>query len=153
LICPIPSVHVSGLTRLEGREAVRAHFAAAAGGLLRVQVSNLVVHDTGDPEVVIAEFDYEGQVTMTGRSFRVANIQVLRVRNGQIVSSCDYHNHLALAAALGQLHELASSLARQDSAWQQASSPHIDNAWMIARETPERQGHRQGAARPLSNSL
>jgi ketosteroid isomerase-like protein len=102
-------------TRLEGREAVRARFAAAAGGPLGVQASNVVVHDTGDPEVVIAEFDYDGQVTTTGRSFRVANIQVLRVRNGQIVASRDYHNHLAIAAALGQLHELLSSLTHQDS--------------------------------------
>jgi uncharacterized protein len=74
-----------------------------------------VVHATGDPEVVIAEFDYDGQVTTTGRSFRVANVQVLRVRNGQIVASRDYHNHLAIAAALGQLHELLSSLTHQDS--------------------------------------
>jgi uncharacterized protein len=108
----------SSPTRLEGREAVRAHFAAAAGLPLRIQASNVVVHDTGtgDPEVVIAEFDYDGQVTTTGNSFRVSNIQVLRVRNGQIVSSRDYHNHLAIAAALGQLPELLSSLAHQGSA-------------------------------------
>jgi uncharacterized protein len=103
-------------TRLEGREAIRAHFATAAGGPLRVQASNVVVHDTGDPEVVIIEFDYDGQVSTTGRSFRVSNIQVLRVRNGQIVSSRDYHNHLAIAAALGQLPALLSSLTHQDSA-------------------------------------
>jgi uncharacterized protein len=106
----------SSPTRLEGREAIRAHFAAAAGGPLRVEASNVVVHDTGDPEVVIAEFDYDGQVATTGRSFRVSNIQVLRVRNGQIVASRDYHNHLAIAAALGQLQELRSSLTYEDSA-------------------------------------
>lgn len=102
-------------TRLEGREAVRAHFAAAAEGSLRIKGSNVVVHDTGDPEVVIAEFDYDGHVATTGHSFRVSNIQVLRVRNGQIVSSRDYHNHLAIAAARGQLHELVSALAHQGS--------------------------------------
>jgi ketosteroid isomerase-like protein len=95
--------------RLEGREAIRAHFAAAASGPLTLQASNVVVHDTGDPEVVIAEFDYDGQVSTTGRSFRVSNIQVLRVRNGQIVSSRDYHDHLAIAAALDQPQELRSS--------------------------------------------
>jgi len=97
--------------RLEGREAIRAHFAAAAQGPLRLEASNLVVHDTADPEVVIAEFDYEGQVTTTGHTFRVANIQVLRVRNGRIVSSRDYHDHLALAAAVGRLQGLVSSIA------------------------------------------
>jgi ketosteroid isomerase-like protein len=103
-------------TRLEGREAVRAHFAAAAGGPLRLQADNVVVHDTGDPEVVIAEFDYHGQVTTTGPSFEVANVQVLRVRDGRIVASRDYHDHLAIAAALGKLHELLSLLIHQDSA-------------------------------------
>jgi hypothetical protein len=33
-----------------------------------------------------------------------------------IVSSRDYHNHLAIAAALGQLQELRSSLTYEDSA-------------------------------------
>jgi uncharacterized protein len=103
-------------TRLEGREAIRAHFAAAAGGPLRVQASNVVVHETGDPEVVIAEFDYDGQVTTNGRSFRVANIQVLRVRDGLIVSSRDYHDHLAIAAALGQSREPHSLVTDQGSA-------------------------------------
>jgi ketosteroid isomerase-like protein len=37
--------------------------------------------------------------TTTGRSFSVANIQVLTVRDGKIVRSRDYHNHQALAAA------------------------------------------------------
>ena len=96
--------------RLEGREAVRAHFAAAAQGPLRLQVSNLVVHETADPEVVVAEFDYDGRVATTGRTFRVANIQVLRVRGGQIVSSRDYHDHLALAAVVGRLQALAASV-------------------------------------------
>jgi ketosteroid isomerase-like protein len=95
--------------RLEGREAIQAHFAAAAQGPLRLAASNLVVHDTADPEVVIAEFDYHGRVTTTGHTFRVANIQVLRVRDGRIVSSRDYHDHLALAAAVGRLQGLVSS--------------------------------------------
>jgi uncharacterized protein len=95
--------------RLEGREAIRAHFAAAARGPLTLRARNVVAHDTGDPEVVIAEFDYDGQVSTTGRSFRVSNIQVLRVRNGQIVSSRDYHDHLAIAAAVGQPQELRAS--------------------------------------------
>jgi len=52
-----------------------------------------VLHETRDPEVVIVEYDYDGLVTTTGRSFQVSNIQVSRVRDGQIVISRDYHNH------------------------------------------------------------
>jgi len=86
--------------RLHGRETVRTHFAAAARGPLRFEVHNVVVHETADPEVIIAEFDYHGRVAPTGRKFTAANVQVLRVREGRIVASRDYHNHAAIAAAL-----------------------------------------------------
>lgn len=61
-----------------------------------------MLHETRDPEVVIAEYDYDGRVTTTGRSFQVPNIQVSRVRDGQIVASRDYHNHPVLADAVAQ---------------------------------------------------
>jgi len=93
-------------TRLEGREALRAHFAAASRLPLEMRARNIVVHETGDPEVVIGEFAYEGRVTTTGRSFRVGNIFVLRVRRGRIVESRDYTNHLEFARAFGRLPEL-----------------------------------------------
>jgi ketosteroid isomerase-like protein len=50
--------------------------------------------------VIIAEFDYDGLALNTGRSFRASNIQVLRVRDGRIIESRDYHDHAAMAAAL-----------------------------------------------------
>ena len=86
--------------KIEGRAAVREHFLAAAGGPLELVARNIVVHETADPEVIVAEFDYRGRVTTTGASFEVANVQVLRVRDGRIVASRDYHDHAALAAAL-----------------------------------------------------
>jgi ketosteroid isomerase-like protein len=98
-------------TRLHGREQVRAHFAAAAGGPLSLQAQNVVVHETADPEVIVAEFDYAGQVATTGTTFRVANVQVLRIRDGLIVESRDYHDHLALAHALGHLPLLAAAMS------------------------------------------
>lgn len=64
---------------------------------------------------MIGEFDYDGRVTTTGHTFRVANIQVLRVRDGRIVSSRDYHDHLALAADAGRLQALASSVGSAPS--------------------------------------
>jgi ketosteroid isomerase-like protein len=70
---------------------------------LKLQVRNMVVHATADPEVVIAEWDYDGVVTTTGRSFRVSNVQVSRVRNGKIVESRDYHNHAFLAVVTDRL--------------------------------------------------
>lgn len=86
---------------LIGREQLRAHFAAAAAAPITLEVRNLVVHDTTDPEVVVAEFDYVARVGAdSGEAFSLANIQVLRVRDGRIVASRDYHNHAALAAAI-----------------------------------------------------
>ena len=97
-------------TRLHGREEVRTHFAAAAQGPLSLQARNVVVHETADPEVIVAEYDYVGHVATTDTTFRVANIQVLRIRDGLIVESRDYHDHLALAHALGHLPQLTAAL-------------------------------------------
>jgi ketosteroid isomerase-like protein len=53
-------------------------------------------------------------VTTTGRAFQVSNIQVSRVRNGQIVASRDYHNHLVLAEVTGHLPALLTALASKE---------------------------------------
>ena len=82
-----------------GRDAIREHFAAASRAQLRLQVRNLRVHETTDPEVVVAEYDYG--IDTDGRSAIVANIQVMRVRDGLIVESRDYHDHARLAALVG----------------------------------------------------
>ena len=86
--------------RVIGRAALRERFAAADRAGLAFAAHNVVVHETADPEVVIAEFDYAGRSAATGQEFRVANVQVLRVRDGRIVSTRDYHNHAALAGLL-----------------------------------------------------
>jgi len=96
--------------RIHGREQVRAHFMAAVGGPLELRARNVVVHETGDPEVVIAEFDYDVRNTATRRESTVANVQVLRVRDGLIVATRDYHDSLRLAALSGQAAALAAAL-------------------------------------------
>jgi ketosteroid isomerase-like protein len=96
--------------RIHGREQVRAHFMAAVGGPLEVRARNVVVHETGDPEVVIAEFDYDVRNTATRRETTVANVQVLRVRDGLIVATRDYHDHLRMAATSGNAAMLAAAL-------------------------------------------
>jgi uncharacterized protein len=52
---------------------------------------------------VVAEFDYRARNTATGASFTVANVFVVRVRDGLIVESRDYSNHVMFAAAFGRL--------------------------------------------------
>lgn len=95
----LPFAKPGGLT-LRGREALRQHFERAARAPMRLVPQRVVLHQTEDPEVVIAEYDYRGEVPSLGRSFEVANVQIVRVRAGLIVSSRDFHDHAAIAAAL-----------------------------------------------------
>lgn len=100
---PVPSRH-------EGRDALRAHFATAAALPITLQVRNLVIHETTDPEVIVAEFDYLGHVATTNRTFQLPNVLVVRVRDGKIVTSRDYGNHVAFAHALGMLPAVLARL-------------------------------------------
>jgi uncharacterized protein len=95
--------------RLVGRDRLYQRFHAAENLPFEMVMHNVVVHETSDPEVIVAEFDYHGRMTDTGKTFVVANVIVMRVRNGKIVSSRDYHNHAVLAQVLGELPELTSA--------------------------------------------
>ncbi|MFE7191731.1 nuclear transport factor 2 family protein [Kitasatospora sp. NPDC057541] len=91
-----------GPRRLEGREALRERFLAVGEhSPLDLGARNVVVRATDDPEVVVGEWDYDVRHRTTGRESTVANLQVLRVRDGLIVHSRDFHDHLALADLLG----------------------------------------------------
>jgi ketosteroid isomerase-like protein len=46
------------------------------------------------------EYEYDVEVTTTGQAFTVPNILVIRVRDGRIVASRDYHDHHVMRAAL-----------------------------------------------------
>jgi hypothetical protein len=56
--------------------AIQRYFATVARLPLELKAHHVILHETRDPEVVIAEYDYDELVTTTGRSFQVANIQV-----------------------------------------------------------------------------
>ncbi|WP_371619444.1 nuclear transport factor 2 family protein [Streptomyces sp. NBC_00454] len=100
-----------GPRRIEGRAALKERFAqVAAVSPVELTPMNVVVRETDDPEVIVAEFDYRVHHRVTGRRFESANIQVLRVRDGLIVSSRDYHDHLALIVAGGNLPDLVAAL-------------------------------------------
>jgi uncharacterized protein len=100
--------------RLDGREVIRKYFAAVAARPLRLQTRNMVVHETTDAEVVVAEWDYDGLVTTTGRSFRVSNVQVATIRDDKIVASRDYHNRVVLADVTGRLPSLPAAITENN---------------------------------------
>ncbi|UOZ10644.1 nuclear transport factor 2 family protein [Amycolatopsis sp. WQ 127309] len=85
-------------TRTTGRAAVHERFAGPLAGMVRLKPKNVVVHETTDPEVIVAEYDYDAESAETGKTDVTANIQVLRIRDGLIAGSRDYHDYLRLAA-------------------------------------------------------
>ncbi|HYQ67927.1 nuclear transport factor 2 family protein [Actinophytocola sp.] len=88
-------------THVDGRTALGERFLRL--GTFRMRVSDVVVHETTDPEVVVAEYRSRGP------GFSAANVQVVRVRDGLITHSSDYHDHLRMAAARGDFTGLAVS--------------------------------------------
>jgi ketosteroid isomerase-like protein len=104
--------HPLGAPALRGRDEIREHFAAASAGVaFGRRPANITIHETADPEVIVAEFEYRGTVAGTDEPIAVPCVFVLRVRDGEIVESRDYIHHLASARARGQLAPLLASLA------------------------------------------
>jgi uncharacterized protein len=100
---------------LRSRDELRQRMSqAAAGPRPRRRVGNVTIHETTDPEVIVAEFEYQG-TTDAGEPYALPAIFVMRVRNGEIVSSRDYHDHLASARVAGRLGDLFAALTAHDA--------------------------------------
>lgn len=88
-------------TRLEGRENFRARLAERFANTEAEfdKIDPLVVHQTTDPELIVAEFEIHGRVPSRGISFSRQYIQVIWVRDGKIAGWRDYFNPLQVPAA------------------------------------------------------
>ncbi|MCX4746325.1 nuclear transport factor 2 family protein [Kitasatospora sp. NBC_01287] len=98
-----------------GREELRARMKERAGLWSFTGVDGVRLHETGDPEVLVTEYQVHGTVTATGREFTFTYIMVVRVRDGLIASSRDYFNVLESAAALDAGPEMIAGLIRGGS--------------------------------------
>jgi ketosteroid isomerase-like protein len=98
---------------LRGRETIREFHGAAAAGrsLLEIAGVDVVVRETDDPEVVVAEIEHHGHSHGTGAPYRFRAIGVIRVRDGEIVDYDDYMDPIAMAALLGRTPDLVAALA------------------------------------------
>jgi uncharacterized protein len=77
--------------RIEGREAIRAYSRQIMTSPLRLEDFEVTeLHQTQDPEVVIAEMRSTATLTTTGRSLAVTSIQILRIRDGHIALYRDF---------------------------------------------------------------
>jgi uncharacterized protein len=106
--------HPLGSEPITSRAELEAHFRPPAGAppLPTRTVENVVIHETVDPEVIIAEFEYHGAAMDTGAPTVIPAVFVMRVRNGQILMSRDYLDHLASARFRGQLGEMLKAIGR-----------------------------------------
>jgi ketosteroid isomerase-like protein len=124
--------HPLGAPPLLTRDALRDHFAGGPqpyqGPTLRRQPTRINIHETLDPEVVVAEFQYEGTVVETGEPFTIPGVFVIRVRDGEIVESRDYLDHLRSAAARGMLPEVLDAIRDRHAKDPVTGSPGHDGA-------------------------
>jgi ketosteroid isomerase-like protein len=89
-------------SRLEGREAIREYSRHLMASPLRLEDFEVTeLHQTQDPEVVIVELRTKGTITTTGRPVTATSIQVLRIREGEIVLFRDFADPRVLADVLG----------------------------------------------------
>jgi uncharacterized protein len=77
------------------REELRAHFAKvparfAAPRYRGFRAENIHIHDTADPEVIVAEFTYLSDGDRAGPPLNVRCCFVFHIRDGEIVDSRDY---------------------------------------------------------------
>jgi ketosteroid isomerase-like protein len=98
-VVEIPFARQPEIRRAQGRETLRARYRAfgAATPYTVEQVGALTIHQTSDPEVVVAEYDLHLRSRATQRAAVASFVMVTRVRDGLIVSSRDYSDPLALA--------------------------------------------------------
>ena len=88
--------------RLAGREAIREYSRQVMASPLRLEVFEVAeLYQTQDPEVVITEMRAKGTVTTTGRSFTTTSVQIIRIRDGQIVHSRDFADPRILQDVIG----------------------------------------------------
>jgi ketosteroid isomerase-like protein len=92
------------------REELRARFAAGPAVRSYQRLSDVVIRETADPEVVITEYQLHGEMTATAEPFSQRFVMVMTIRDGQIVHSRDYTNPVTGARLLGKLPGLIAAL-------------------------------------------
>ncbi|MFB9924505.1 nuclear transport factor 2 family protein [Amycolatopsis halotolerans] len=83
---PFAPAGVPKVTR--DREELRKRFHEAGQRRRITKSDRVVVHETGDPEVLVAEYDLHGE--FEGKPYVSTYAMVLTVRDGRIVHSRDY---------------------------------------------------------------
>ncbi len=92
-------------SRLEGREAIREYSRRVVASPLRLEDFEVAeLYQTQDPEVVIVEMRTNATLTTTGQSIAATSIQILRIREGEIVLFRDFADPRVLENVTGVPH-------------------------------------------------
>jgi uncharacterized protein (TIGR02246 family) len=90
--------------RLEGREAIREYSRRVTASPLQIKDYEVTeLYQATDPEVVIVEMRSTATLATTGRSVTAMSIQVLRIRDGQIVLFRDFADPRVFEDLAGEL--------------------------------------------------
>ncbi|MEV6644742.1 nuclear transport factor 2 family protein [Amycolatopsis sp. NPDC051371] len=85
----------------KGREELRRRFRRAGAARRITKADNVIVHETADPAVLVAEFDLRQD--MSGESFVATYVMVMTIEDGQITHTRDYTDTAAAAERLKAL--------------------------------------------------
>ena len=100
-----------GPERLETtREELRAGVTAGLAARRYTRATDVRIHETADPEVVVVEYRLEGRKVADDSPFSLAFVMVVTVRDGLIVHSRDYSNPIDGARLLDRIPQLVALL-------------------------------------------
>lgn len=85
--------------KVEGLENVGAYLGEALK-TFRFTLSLGVIYDLADPDVLIAEYTSQGEVTTTGKSYANDYIGIWRFRDGKVCGTKEWYNPLIAAQAM-----------------------------------------------------
>jgi ketosteroid isomerase-like protein len=123
-VIEMPYASGLGPERIETtREEFRARVAAGTALRRYLRVDDVHIHETLDPEVLVAEYRLHGTMVTDGSPFSMAFVMVLRIRDGLIVHSRDYSNPIVGARVLGRLPELIAALEDKRYGWGPSLAP------------------------------
>ncbi|MDR7277101.1 nuclear transport factor 2 family protein [Catenuloplanes atrovinosus] len=83
--------------RLDGRAAVEAYLDGYTDWLDIQRIHDVVVHETADPRVIVAELAASGRVVATGAPYTARYVAVLTIVDGRIRHYRDYWNPMLMA--------------------------------------------------------
>lgn len=89
-VIEMPTAGPGAPQRVAGQAIIEEFARRAVTGMHIDDFETVAVHETADPEVVIAETVTRATVNATGKSFTTPSIQVFRIRDGQILLFRDY---------------------------------------------------------------